>query len=119
MQTVNIDPIRNHLMKTNRIEHNQLPDPEKDFRGLNPAYLKKEGERAYFVAALQTMLAVHISYLSIAWLAWEGHYVDGVMGSLIASWLWCRVIINARYAMNCNLEAGSSEEETKQGEDEQ
>jgi len=111
MQNANTmqNPLTNHLMKSNGVDP-KLIDPEGDFRGLDPTYLKKEGEKAYFAAGLQTVLAVHLSYLSIAWLAYDGQYIDGAVSSFIASYLWSRVIANVRYASKCNMEASDTDE---------
>jgi hypothetical protein len=111
------NPLTNHLLKSNGIDLTPI-DPENDFRGLNPTYLKKEGEKAYFAAGLQTVLAVHLSCFSIAWLAFDGLYIDGAVCGFIASCLWAKVITNVRYAFNCNLEADTdeSEENTKNKE---
>ena len=110
MQNTNImkNPLTNHLMKSNGIDPNPI-DPNNDFSGLDPIYLKKEGGRAFFVGSLQTFLAVHFSCLA-AWFACDGEYIDGVMSSFVASYLWCRVIANYSYASKCNLAAESESE---------
>lgn len=69
--------------------------PENDFRGLDPAFLKVEGDRARFVSLMLCIFAFHMTYLGIA-LLYAREWVGSAIFCLIALFIWAKTIENAR-----------------------
>lgn len=74
-------------------------DPERECRGISPAYLSYLAQKSYYAAALWAIAAVHTSYFLIV-AVYTGEPV-GFALLAISIFCWRQVVRHTRQAMQC------------------